>query len=47
MEDRLFKYRVDFSRLNLDAGAGALCASRPTNPTGNVLNKQATTIGES
>ena len=37
MEDRLFKYRVDFSSLNLDEGVGALCASRPTNPTGNVL----------
>jgi valine--pyruvate aminotransferase len=37
MEDRFFKYRVDFSSLNLGEWAGALCASRPTNPTGNVL----------
>jgi len=37
LEDRLFKYRVDFSRLELDEHAGALCVSRPTNPTGNVL----------
>jgi valine--pyruvate aminotransferase len=37
LEDRLFKYRIDFSRLELDERAGALCVSRPTNPTGNVL----------
>jgi valine--pyruvate aminotransferase len=37
LDDRLFKYRVDFSRLELDERAGALCVSRPTNPTGNVL----------
>ena len=35
--DRNFKYRVDFDRLKVDASVGALCASRPTNPTGNVL----------
>ena len=34
--DHMFKYRVDFSNLNLD-NAAALCVSRPTNPTGNVL----------
>ena len=33
----LFKYRVDFSRLEIPDDAGALCVSRPTNPTGNVL----------
>jgi len=32
-----FKYRVDFGRLEIPADAGALCVSRPTNPTGNVL----------
>jgi valine--pyruvate aminotransferase len=37
LDNRLFKYRVDFSRLELDEHAGALCVSRPTNPTGNVL----------
>lgn len=36
-EDRSFKYRVDFDRLKVDASVGALCVSRPTNPTGNVL----------
>lgn len=35
--ENLFKYRVDFSRLELDDAVGALCISRPTNPTGNVL----------
>ena len=40
MEDRLFKYRVDFSKLALDEKVGALCASRPTNPTGNVLTDE-------
>ena len=37
LENDLFKYRVDFSRLHVDAGAAALCVSRPTNPTGNVV----------
>ena len=32
-----FKYRVDFDQLKLDDAIGALCVSRPTNPTGNVL----------
>lgn len=31
-----FKYHVDFEALDL-AGAGAVCLSRPTNPSGNVL----------
>jgi len=37
LDNRLFKYHVDFARLELDDHAGALCVSRPTNPTGNVL----------
>jgi len=37
LDDHLFKYRVDFSRLELGEEAGALCVSRPTNPTGNVI----------
>ncbi|MGP9544144.1 valine--pyruvate transaminase [Psychrobacter sp. AOP7-B1-25] len=41
-EDGFFKYRVDFDALeNLPAlqegHVGAICCSRPTNPTGNVL----------
>jgi len=35
--NRQFKYHVDFSRLKIDESIGAICASRPTNPTGNVL----------
>ena len=37
LEDRLFKYRVDFEGLKIDDSIGAVCFSRPTNPTGNVV----------
>lgn len=37
LDNNLFKYHVDFSRLHLSKDAAALCVSRPTNPTGNVL----------
>lgn len=37
LADRQFKYRVDFNSLNIDDSVAAICASRPTNPTGNVL----------
>ena len=37
LDDRLFKYRVDFDRLKMDDNIGAICFSRPTNPTGNVV----------
>jgi len=36
-EDNLFKYRVDFDHLEITDDIGAICVSRPTNPTGNVL----------
>ena len=32
-----FKYRVDFDELHVDEEIAAICVSRPTNPTGNVL----------
>lgn len=32
-----FKYRVDFENLKVDDDTAAICVSRPTNPTGNVL----------
>ena len=35
-----FKYHVDFSGLTLGPEVGALCAGRPTNPTGNVLSDE-------
>ena len=38
--DHLFKYHVDFSHLEAVEHIGALCVSRPTNPTGNVLTDE-------
>ena len=35
--DHQFKYRVDFDHLEITPDIAALCVSRPTNPTGNVL----------
>ena len=35
--DHDFKYRVDFENLHVDEDVAAICVSRPTNPTGNVL----------
>jgi len=32
-----FKYRVDFDNLHIGDDIAAICVSRPTNPTGNVL----------
>ena len=32
-----FKYRVDFDRLEITSDIAAMCVSRPTNPSGNVL----------
>ena len=32
-----FKYRVDFENLKVTEDIAAICVSRPTNPTGNVL----------
>jgi valine--pyruvate aminotransferase len=32
-----FRYHVDLSALELDERVGALCLSRPTNPSGNVI----------
>jgi valine--pyruvate aminotransferase len=38
LPDKLFKYHVDFSQLCIGADVAALCVSRPTNPSGNVLD---------
>ncbi len=35
--DRAFKYRVDFDQLEIGDDVGAICLSRPTNPTGNLV----------
>ncbi len=35
--DHEFKYRIDFDNLQITDDIAAICVSRPTNPTGNVL----------
>jgi len=37
LDGNLFKYHVDFDNLIVGEDIGAICVSRPTNPTGNVL----------
>lgn len=37
IDHETFKYHVDFDSLNISSETGAICVSRPTNPTGNVL----------
>ena len=37
LDDRLFKYHIDFKQLEVGDDIAAICVSRPTNPTGNVL----------
>jgi len=37
LEDNLFKYHIDFEHLEVGPDIAAICVSRPTNPTGNVL----------
>ena len=39
-DDLFFKYHADFSRIRIDGDIGAVCVSRPTNPTGNVLTDE-------
>lgn len=43
LDGDLFKYRVDFTRLEIDERTAALCVSRPTNPTGNVVTDEEIT----
>jgi len=40
LPDGFFKYHVDFAHLAITAETGALCVSRPTNPTGNVISDE-------
>ncbi len=40
LDNGLFKYHVDFEQLQVDDSVAAICASRPTNPTGNVLTEE-------
>jgi valine--pyruvate aminotransferase len=38
LDEYTFKYHIDFDKLQIGEDVGAICASRPTNPTGNVLS---------
>lgn len=38
--DHHFKYHIDFDRLEIADDVSAICVSRPTNPTGNVLTDE-------
>tara|TARA_R110002096_G_scaffold114361_6_gene248222 strand:- start:1972 stop:3225 length:1254 start_codon:yes stop_codon:yes gene_type:complete len=38
-----FKYHIDFAHLQLDDDVAAVCVSRPTNPTGNVITNNELT----
>lgn len=40
LDNRQFKYHVDFEQLEVDDSVAAICVSRPTNPTGNVLTDE-------
>ncbi len=40
LEGNLFKYRLDLDALRIDETVGAVCVSRPTNPTGNVVTNE-------
>ena len=40
LENRFFKYHVNFGNLTVNSNIGAICVSRPTNPTGNVLTDE-------
>ena len=47
VDDTTFKYRVDFDSLKLQPTDAAICVSRPTNPTGNVLtNEEVSRLAE-
>lgn len=37
LDDHLFKYHINFDAVSVTDEIGAICVSRPTNPTGNVL----------
>ncbi len=38
--DNTFKYEIDFSNIDISDEIGAMCISRPTNPTGNVVTDE-------
>ncbi len=40
VDEHTFKYHIDFDALPMGDEVGAICVSRPTNPTGNVLTDE-------
>ncbi len=40
LENKQFKYRVNFDELTIADDVAAICLSRPTNPTGNVVGNR-------
>jgi valine--pyruvate aminotransferase len=43
LPNHMYKYKVDFDALTVGPDIGAICVSRPTNPTGNVLTRDELT----
>jgi len=40
IDEHTFKYHINFETLEITEDVGAMCVSRPTNPTGNVLTNE-------
>jgi len=40
LENHTFKYHINFDEINVSENIGAICLSRPTNPTGNVVTDE-------
>lgn len=40
IDEQLFKYHIDFDAIEIDDSIAAICISRPTNPTGNVITDE-------
>jgi len=40
IDEHFFKYHINFDTLKINDDIGAMCVSRPTNPTGNVLTNE-------
>jgi len=47
LDDQLFKYRLDREHLSVSEDVAAICVSRPTNPTGNVLTDNEVAVLDS
>ncbi|MBD3385616.1 valine--pyruvate transaminase [candidate division KSB1 bacterium] len=40
IDEHLYEYKIDFDRLQISSDIGAVCISRPTNPSGNVISDE-------